>query len=94
MEALPDSIQQASNDQTSSQAASPVKISAPPDCAQDYPDPIAASGENSCALFAVLDTAHVLVENVAALRSLNKQIGTTEPAAIATVLAEPLRRGV
>jgi DNA (cytosine-5)-methyltransferase 1 len=31
---------------------------------------------------------YVLVENVAALRYLNKQSGTTEPAAIATVLAD------
>jgi site-specific DNA-cytosine methylase len=37
---------------------------------------------------------YVLVENVAALRYLNRQRGTTEPAAIATVLAAPLRRGV
>jgi site-specific DNA-cytosine methylase len=45
------------NDQTSSQEASPVKISARPD-------------------------------NVAALRYVNKQSGTTEPAAIAAVLAD------
>jgi hypothetical protein len=53
MEILPDSTQQTLNDQTSSQEASPVKISAPPDYAQVSPDPAAASGENSCAFFAV-----------------------------------------
>jgi hypothetical protein len=57
METLPNSTQQASNDQTSLQGASPVKTSAQPDCVQDYPVPVAASGESSCALFAILDPA-------------------------------------
>jgi DNA (cytosine-5)-methyltransferase 1 len=35
-----------------------------------------------------LGPRYVLVENVAALRYLNRQSGTTEPAAIATVLAD------
>jgi DNA (cytosine-5)-methyltransferase 1 len=70
------------------QDAPPVKISAQPDCALDYPVPVAAVFREFLRLIRALRPGYVLVENVAALRYLNKQSGITEPAAIATVLAD------
>jgi hypothetical protein len=55
METSPNSLLTTWNDQTSLQGASPVKISARPGYVQDSPVPVAASGESSYALFAVLD---------------------------------------